>query len=103
MTVTKTAPYRTEDYLETDEQIAAYLNVTLEDCDAKELAHALGVIARARGMTQLAKDAGLTRASLYKALSEDGNPSMDTMIRVVRALGLSLHVDTVPPQVSAAE
>ena len=62
------------EYLKTDEDIAAYLTLVIEEGDASELAHALGVAARARGMTQVARDAGLSRESLYRALSGEGNP-----------------------------
>jgi probable addiction module antidote protein len=79
-------------YLKTQEDIAAYFAVCLVEAgdDAAFIAHALGVIARARGMTQLAKDTGLGRESLYKALSGEGNPSFSTILKVIKALGLKL-------------
>ncbi len=79
-------------YLKTEDDMAAYFAVCLEEAgdDAAFIAHALGVIARARGMTQLAKDTGLGRESLYKALSGEGNPSFATILKVVKALGLKL-------------
>lgn len=79
-------------YLKTEEDIAAYFALCLEEAgdDAAFIAHALGVIARARGMTQLAKDTGLGRESLYKALSGEGNPSFSTILKVIKALGLKL-------------
>lgn len=79
-------------YLKTEEDIAAYFAACLEEAgdDAAFIAHALGVIARARGMTQLAKDTGLGRESLYKALSGEGNPSFATILKVIHALGLKL-------------
>jgi probable addiction module antidote protein len=79
-------------HLKTEEDIAAYFALCLEEAedDAAFIAHALGVIARARGMTQLAKDTGLGRESLYKALSGEGNPSFSTILKVIKALGLKL-------------
>jgi probable addiction module antidote protein len=81
------------EYLKTDEDIALYLEACIEaaDDDAAFIAKALGNIARARGMTQLAKDTGLGRESLYKALSGEGNPSFATILKVVRSLGLELR------------
>lgn len=78
------------DYLKSEEDMAAYLNACLEEApeDPALLAAALGDIARARGMVQLAKATGLTREGLYKALSKDGNPSLGTVLKVLRALGL---------------
>ena len=78
--------------LRSDAEIAAYVQAALEDEDASFVAHALGVVARARGMTQVAQDAGFSRESLCKALSLEGNPSFDTIVRVLRALHLNLHV-----------
>lgn len=80
------------DHLKTKADIAAYLEVVFEQGDAALITHALGVIARAEGMTALAKQAGLTRASLYKALSGDGNPEFATVLKIVHALGLKLTV-----------
>ena len=88
----KTTPFDSADYLKTDQDIADYINACLEEHDPALLAHAVGVVARARGMTQLAKDAHLSRESLYKALSTDGNPSFATMMKVIDALGLKLSV-----------
>ena len=86
----------TAEYLKTDEDMAAYLDACLEEAgdDPSFIAHALGVIARARGMTQLARDTGLARENLYKALSRDGNPEFGTILKVVKALGLKLHAQT---------
>ena len=78
--------------LRSDAEIAAYVEAALEDEDTSFVAHALGVVARARGMTQVAQDAGLSQESLCKALSLGGNPSFDTIMRVLRALHLDLHV-----------
>jgi len=91
MTKTKTRPYDAAEYLETAEDMAAYLEAALEDGDPAVVMHALGTIARARGMSQIARDTGLGRESLYKALSPDGNPEFATVLKVVRALGLKLH------------
>ena len=85
-------------YLDSDEAIGAYLDEALETADPAFIAQALGTVARARGMTQIAKDAGLSRESLYKALSAEGNPEFDTVIRVLRALGLRLSVAPVEPR-----
>ena len=78
------------DYLKTEEDMAGYLTAAAEDGDPAIMALALGAVARARGMTQLARDTGLTREGLYKALSPGGNPSLDTVARVARALGFKL-------------
>lgn len=80
------------EYLETEEDMAAYLNAALEDGDTAVIAAALGDVARAKGMTQLSKETGITRDGLYKALSPTGNPSFDTVQKVVRAFGLKLDV-----------
>ena len=86
------------EHLKTDEDISVYLSQVLEDNDPSELTHALGVIARARGMTEVARAAGLTREALYKALRPNSQPRFDTIARVCRALGLKL---TTQVQVSA--
>jgi probable addiction module antidote protein len=92
---TKATPYDVAEHLRTPEEMAAYLDAWLEDApdDAAGIARALGDIARAKGMTRVARDAGLSRESLYKALSADGNPSFATVLKVARALGLRLHAD----------
>jgi len=89
---TKTTPWDSTDYLKTDEDIANYLEAVFEDGDPALVAAALGDVARARGMAQIAQAAGLGRESLYKALSPDGNPEFATVLKVVRALGLKLKV-----------
>jgi probable addiction module antidote protein len=86
------------EHLETDEDIAAYLDAALEEGDAALVVAVLGDIARARGMTQLAREAGVGRESLYKALSATGNPEFATVMKVVRALGLRLQVQPLQPQ-----
>ena len=90
---TKTSSYDVAEHLRTPEEMAAYLDAWLEEApeDAAGIARALGHIARAKGMTQVAKDAGLSRESLYRALSADGNPSFATVLKVARALGVKLH------------
>jgi len=87
-----TRPYDTANYLETREDIAHYLEAVLEDGDPELLKEALGTIARAKGMTEIARNAGLGRQSLYKALSPQGNPEFATVASVLRALGLRLSV-----------
>jgi len=89
---TNTHPWDITRYLESDEDIAAYLDAALEQDDPALLAAALGDVARARGMTQIARETGLGRESLYKALSSNGNPEFGTVQKVVRSLGLRLHV-----------
>ena len=92
---TKTVPYDVADQLRTPEEMAAYLDAWLAEApdDAAGIARALGDIARAKGMSQVARDAGLSRESLYKALSENGNPSFATVLKVARALGVRLHAE----------
>jgi probable addiction module antidote protein len=86
----KFSRYDTADYLKSEEDMVAYLEACLEEApdDPALIAAALGDIARARGMVRLAKDTGLTREGLYKALSKDGNPSLGTVLKVMKALGL---------------
>ena len=85
--------YDTAEHLRTPEEMAAYLEACIEEAngDAAFIAKALGNIAKAKGMTQVAKDAGLSRESLYKALSGDRSPGFDTILRVINALGIELH------------
>ena len=78
------------DYLKTDEDVANYLNLVLEENDPAELNHALGTIARARGMSDLALASGLTREALYKALRRTSQPRFDTITKVCAALGVKL-------------
>ena len=82
------------DYLDSDEGIAAYLSATLEEDDPEMFLDALKTVARARGMTQLAKDSGFGRESLYKALAPGAKPRYDTILKVVKALGVTLHAET---------
>ena len=94
MTTLKLRKWDSAEHLKTDEDMAAYLGACLEEAgdDAAFIAKALGNIARAKGMTQLSKDTGLGRESLYKALSGEGNPSFATILKVTHALGLKFQV-----------
>ena len=94
MTTLKQRKWDSAEHLKTDEDMAAYLEACLEEAgdDAAFIAKALGNIPRAKGMTQLSKDKGLGRESLYKALSGEGNPSFATILKVTHALGLKFHV-----------
>ena len=98
MTKTTTSLYDVAEHLRTPEEMAAYLEASMADADgdAAFIAKVLGDIARAKGMSQVACDAGLSRESLYKALSGNRNPSLDTILKVVDALGLKLHADVAP-------
>ena len=87
----KTRPWDAAEHLETNEDMAAYLEAALDEGDPSVVAAALGDIARAKGMMQIARETGLGRESLYKALSPEGNPEFSTILKVVRALGLRLH------------
>jgi len=87
-------PWDVAEHLETEEDMAAYLDAAMEEGDAALVVAALGDIARAKGMSQIAREAGLGRESLYKALSPTGNPEFATILKVVNALGLQLHVKT---------
>jgi len=95
MKKTTTTGYAVAEHLRNPEEMAAYLEACLEepDADAAFIAKALGDIARAKGMTQVARDAGLSRESLYKALSGDRKPGFDTILKIIKALGLKLHAE----------
>ncbi|MEN3165184.1 addiction module antidote protein [Tistrella mobilis] len=86
--------YDTADYLKTEDDIAAYLEAVMEDGDPALVAAALGDVARARNMSQLARDVGMSREGLYKALSGEGNPTLATVMKVARALGLRMSFQT---------
>jgi probable addiction module antidote protein len=88
--MTKTTRFDAADHLDTEERQIAYIAASLESGDADSVRDALGLVARARGMGEIAKKAGLNRESLYKALGETGNPEFGTVMRIVRALGLTL-------------
>ncbi len=85
-----TRPFDLAEHLRTEEDVAAYLSLVIEEDEPGELAHALGVVARARGMTQVALDTGLSREALYKALRPEAQPRFDTVSRVCKALGIKL-------------
>ena len=91
MAKTKTKPWDPAEHLKTEKDMVAYLEAALENDDPALVAAVLGDIARAKGMTDIAREAGLGRESLYKALSREGNPEFSTVLKVVRALGLRLH------------
>ena len=86
----KTTRFDAADYLDSEERQIAYITAALETGDADFVRDALGLVARARGMSQIAKTAGLNRESLYKALGESGNPEFATVMRIMRAIGLTL-------------
>ena len=94
---TRTVPYDLAQQLRTPEEMAAYLDAWLTEApdDAAGIARVLGDIARTKGMSQVARDAGLSRESLYKALGENGNPSFATVLKVASAFGLRLHAEAV--------
>lgn len=97
MKKTATMPYDVAEHLRTPEEMAAYLEACLEEAngDAAFIAKALGDIARAHGMSQVARDTGLSRESLYKALSGEREPSFGTVLKVIDALGIRLHAEAV--------
>lgn len=88
----KTTEWDPAEYLDSDEKITEYLAAALEENDPALFAAALGDIARAKGMSQMARETGLARESLYKALSADGNPTFATILKVIEALGIRLQV-----------
>jgi len=89
----KITPYDVAEHLRTDEEMLLYIEAAFEEAgdDASFIAKALGDVARARGMTRIARDAGLSRESLYKALSGERSPDFSTLLKVLRALGIRLH------------
>ena len=95
---TTTTNYDVAEHLRSPDEMAAYLDAWLDEApdDAAGVARALGDIARAKGMSQVAKDAGLSRESLYRALSADGNPSFATVLKGAKALGVRLHAQAAP-------
>ncbi len=95
MSAVKTKPFDPAKYLDNDEAIAAYMTDALETGDPAFVADALGVVARARGMSDVARTAGVSRESLYRALSADGSPKFETVLRVMQALGLQFSVNPV--------
>ena len=91
MAKTVTRPWDPAEHLNTQEDIVAYLEAALEDGDSQLIASVLGDIARSKGMTEIARETGLGRESLYKALSPNGNPEFATVLKVIRALGIRLR------------
>ncbi len=94
--VLKTRVFDPANYLQDEASQAEFLSITCEDGTPAEIAHALGVVARARGITDLARKTGLTRQALYKALSGEGNPGMATIVKVAEALGYRLSLVKIP-------
>ena len=88
----KITPFDVAEHLKTDEDIKLFLKEAVETGSGKDFIHALNTAARAKGMTEVAKQAGVTRASLYKSLAEDGNPQFETIAKIVEALGCKLVV-----------
>lgn len=105
MKKTATTRYDVAEHLRTPDEMAAYLEACLDeaDGDAAFIAKALGDIARAKGMSQVARDAGVSRESLYKALSGERAPGFDTILKVVAALGLKLHAEAAQVSIHAAQ
>lgn len=98
-----TRPFDAAEYLGDEESIAAFLGESFASGDAAEIGEALGIVARARNLTDLARQTGLTRQALYKALSRDGNPRLDTLLAITKALGYDFkvvprHTDSVPAE-----
>ncbi len=93
--MTKTTIWDPAEYLDTPEAMAAYLEAALEEDDSALLAAALGDIARAKGMAQIAKDTGLARESLYRSLSQEGNPTLSTVLKIIASLGLKMHIEPI--------
>jgi probable addiction module antidote protein len=98
--VIETSPWDTVEQLETPEEIAAYLEAAFEAGDPAFFTHAVGIVARAKGMSGIAEDAGVTREALYKALSSSGDPRLSTLLGVIKALGLRLAVPTAHTEVA---
>jgi probable addiction module antidote protein len=93
----KTSVWDSAELLDSPQAVAAYIEAAFDDGDPSLIAHALGVVARARGMSQLAVDAGLSRDAMYKALQSDGNPTLHTLTSVLKALGMKLSAQLQPP------
>ena len=95
-------PFESSEYLETEEGMEEFLKATCEDGTAAQIAYALGVIAKARNMTKLAEQTGLSRQALYKALSGQGNPEFATIQKVAEALGMRITFERANNQDAAA-
>jgi len=96
----ETRPWDTAEQLDTPEEIAAYLEAAFEEGDPAFFTHALGIVARAAGMSKIAADAGVTREALYKALSVSGDPRLSTLLGVFKALGLRLAITAAHTEVA---
>jgi probable addiction module antidote protein len=94
----ETALWNSAEFLDTPEKIAAYLEAALEEEDPAPFTHALGIVARAMGMSKIAAEAGVTREALYKGLSRTGDPRLSTLLGVVKALGLRLAIRAARPE-----
>jgi probable addiction module antidote protein len=95
VTKPKTTPFDVVEYFRDEADILAYVDAALEDGEAAIIAHALGDVARARGMTDIARQCGLGRESLYKSLSKQGNPELATVLEVLKALGIRLRAEAI--------
>lgn len=102
MTAMADTSFDPADYLKSDDAVAEYLTAALETGDAAYIADAIGVVARARGMTCIARETGLSRESLYRALSAEGNPEFATVLRVIQAFGLKLEATPAPRNASTS-
>lgn len=91
----RTTRWDVTQHLDTDEKMALFLEAVFEEGDPATIAAAIGEVARARGMSQIAKDAGLSRENLYRALSRDGNPEFSTVMKVIKAMGFDLKITPV--------
>jgi probable addiction module antidote protein len=94
----QTTKFDIQDYLKSAEDRAAYLEAAMDEGDATLITHALGDVARTLGMSEVAREAGITREGLYKALSDKGDPRLSTLLGVLRAMGLKLSAQAAPPQ-----
>jgi probable addiction module antidote protein len=99
----KTRPWDASEHLDSTEAIAAYLEAAFEDGDPQVISAALGDVARARGMTELSRETGLSRESLYRALSAEGHPEFSTVIKVLNAFGVRLEAKPLKPTRRSAE
>lgn len=94
----ETKPFDMANHLKTEAELADFLSAAFEEDDPAYIAHALGVVARAHGMSQLSKETGLTRETLYKSLSDEGNPTLSTLTKVMKAMGMRVTVQAAPVQ-----
>lgn len=92
--VLKTTPFDASEYIEDDESALVFLEDAMETADARHIASCIGDVARAKGMSAIAKETGMSRESLYRALSGDGNPQLSTVLKVLEAMGLKLSIES---------